>query len=60
MPIRIGWDKYETALLIDASERVQLGAPKRVIVKELSQELRACARSKRTSWRRRGRKNKYG
>ena len=40
MPIRIGWDKYETALLIDACERVRSGEPKKTIVKEVSRELR--------------------
>lgn len=43
MPIRIGWDKHETALLIDACESVRLGEPKKNIVKEVSQELRARA-----------------
>ena len=40
MPIRIGWDKYEAALLIDACERVRSGEPKKTIVKEVSRELR--------------------
>ena len=40
MPIRIGWDKYETALLIDACDRVRSGEPKKNIVKEVSKELR--------------------
>ena len=30
-----GWDKFETALLIDACEKVSNGTPKQEIIKEL-------------------------
>ena len=35
-----GWDKFETALLIDACEKVSNGTPKQEIIKELSDKLR--------------------
>lgn len=40
MAERIGWDKFETALLIDACERASNGNPKQEIVKDLSAKLR--------------------
>lgn len=40
MAERIGWDKFETALLIDACERASNGIPKQEIVKDLSAKLR--------------------
>ena len=40
MAERIGWDKFETALLIEACERASKGVPKQEIVKELSMLLR--------------------
>ena len=36
----LGWDMFETALLIDACERVANGFPKQKIVKDLSAKLR--------------------
>lgn len=42
----LGWDKFETALLIDACERVANGFPKQKIVKELSAKLRLRAISR--------------
>ena len=47
MAERIGWDKFETALLIDACERVANGFPKQEIVKDLSAKLRVRAISQR-------------
>lgn len=43
MSKQLYWDKYETALLIDACERVANGFPKQEIVKDLSVKLRARA-----------------
>lgn len=40
MAERIGWDKFETALLIDACGRATNGIPKQEIVKDLSAKLR--------------------
>lgn len=40
MAERIGWDKFETALLIEACERVANGYPKQEMVKSLSTKLR--------------------
>ena len=45
MSLRIGWDKYETALLIDACNRVAQGEAKKVLVKEVSEKLRKRATS---------------
>ena len=43
MAERIGWDKFEIALLIDACERATDGTPKQEIVKDLSAKLRCRA-----------------
>lgn len=45
MSLRIGRDKYETALLIDACNRVAQGEAKKVLVKEVSEKLRKRATS---------------
>lgn len=46
MPKLLGWDRFETALLIDACERVTNGSPKQEIVKDLSAKLRLRAISR--------------